>query len=61
MKLLASSIALMLAFSTVAIAQDGTVENRSFGTPADVVAAWEAGFGDLLPGPPAWVVEMKAG
>ncbi|MEL6894591.1 MAG: hypothetical protein AAFP90_00615 [Planctomycetota bacterium] len=60
MKRFASLVALMLAFSTVAIAQDGTAEDRPFGPPAEVVAAWEAGFGDLLPGPPAWVVEMKA-
>ncbi len=32
---------------------------QPFGPPAEVIAAWENGEGHLLPGPPAWVLEMR--
>ena len=60
MKLYATSLVVLLACSTFAAAQEGPPD-RPFGPPAEVVAAWEAGEGHLLPGPPEWVVEMRGG
>lgn len=54
----------LLATSGIAQAQESKGERpsgRVFGPPAEVVAAWENGQGDLLPGPPAWVIEMRMG
>ena len=61
MKRFACTAALLLTLSsvvsTVAVADEPA---RPFGPPAEVVAAWEAGEGDLLPGPPAWVLQMRS-
>lgn len=63
MKRLASMFALaVLTTATTTQAQDNDGERpkqRGFGPPAEVVAAWENGQGDLLPGPPEWVIEMR--
>ncbi len=32
---------------------------RRFGPPAEVIAAWQAGEGETLPGPPDWVLERR--
>ncbi|MCA9130290.1 MAG: hypothetical protein KDB22_24550 [Planctomycetales bacterium] len=65
MKRIAMMVAVaLLATTGTAQAQENEGERptgRSFGPPAEVVAAWENGQGDLLPGPPAWVIEMRMG
>lgn len=65
MKRIAMMIAVaLLAASGTAQAQENDGERPAgsvFGPPAEVVAAWENGQGDLLPGPPAWVIEMRRG
>lgn len=65
MKRIATMFALaLLATTGTARAQDNEGERPSsptFGPPAEVIAAWENGQGDLLPGPPAWVLEMRKG
>ena len=65
MKRIAMMVAVaLLATSGTAKAQDNEGERpagRVFGPPAEVVAAWENGLGDLLPGPPSWVIEMRRG
>lgn len=60
MKRLACTAAMLLTLCSVsmAIADEPA---RPFGPPPEVVAAWEAGQGDLLPGPPEWVVAMRSG
>lgn len=61
MKQIACSLALVvLTLTTTTQAQENETE-RSFGPPADVMAAWENGEGYLLPGPPEWVIEMRNG
>lgn len=63
MKRIAMMVAVaLLVTSGNAEAQENDGErptDRFFGPPAEVVAAWENGQGDLLPGPPAWVIEMR--
>lgn len=65
MKRIATLLAVaLLATTGNAQAQESEGERptvRAFGPPAEVVAAWQNGQGDLLPGPPAWVLEMRKG
>jgi hypothetical protein len=61
MKQIACSLALvLLTVATTTQAQENDTE-RPFGPPPEVIAAWESGEGHLLPGPPAWVIEMRYG
>ena len=57
MKRLASAFVLaMMTTASAAQAQEISDDRQAdgvFGPPAEVVAAWENGLGDLLPGPPA--------
>ena len=65
MKRLASAFVLaMMTTASAAQAQEISDDRQAdgvFGPPVEVVAAWENGLGDLLPGPPAWVIEMRTG
>ena len=57
MKRFAWTAAMLLTLSSVTMTvADEPVQ--TYGPPPEVVAAWEAGDGDLLPGPPEWVIAM---
>lgn len=61
MKQIACSVALVvLTVATSTQAQAGDTAPH-FGPPQEVIAAWQSGEGYLLPGPPAWVIEMRHG
>ena len=55
--LLSTVVAAMCLAPLFAKAQESS--GQPFGPPAEVIAAWENGEGHLLPGPPAWVLEMR--
>lgn len=55
--LLSTVVAAMCLVPLFAKAQE--TSGKPFGPPAEVIAAWENGEGHLLPGPPAWVLEMR--
>ena len=61
MKQLLSSVALLVLTMTTASQAQENAPERLFGPPPQVIAAWENGDDDVLPGPPAWVVEMRYG
>lgn len=59
MKRFACTVTLLLALGAMATAQESDARSP-FGPPPEVIAAWEAGEGDLLPGPPEWVFGRRA-
>lgn len=57
MKRFACTVALLLTLGTMAAAQEGDA-GRSFGPPAEVIAAWEAGDAKSISDMPPWVASM---
>lgn len=59
-RILFSGVAAALCLAPVlATAQES--KEPAFGPPPEVIEAWQEGNGDSLPGPPAWVFEMRQG
>lgn len=58
MKRFVCTTAALLTLGTIAVAEESI---QPLGPPAEVVAAWEAGSGDLLASPPEWVIAMRSG